>query len=236
MDEANRYSREAVDIARSTRRMERAAAFMAAPAVWSAFYGDREAARRTANAALKVFDGREVDYASGFALGLSGDAARADELAEKLNKAHPEDTQVQATYVPTLRALAALARNDPQTAIDVLEVNRRYEFGIPPLAFIHFYGNMYPLYVRGLAYLAMNRGKEAVAEFSRLLEHPGLYTGDPVEAATRYQLAKAWALAGNPAEAEQANRDFLALWTSASPDLPILKQAKAEAAGQGRRR
>ena len=230
MDEANRFSRDAVGMARSARRMERAAAFMAAPAVWNAFYGDPVTARRTADAALEAFDGREVDYAAGFALGLSGDAARAEELAAKLNKAHPEDTQVQATYVPTLRALAALARNDPRTAIDLLESNRPYEFGIPPLAFIHFYGNMYPLYVRGLAFLKMNRGKEAVAEFNRLLEHPGLYIGDPVEAATRFQLARAWALAGDPGEAEKSSRDFLALWANASPDLPLFKQAKADAA------
>jgi serine/threonine protein kinase/tetratricopeptide (TPR) repeat protein len=234
MDEANRLSRDAFEMARGEGRMERAAAFLAAPAAWSAFYGDKETARRTADAALKTFDGREVDYAAGFALGLAGEAARAEELAAKLNQAHPEDTQVQATYVPTLRALAALARNDPRTAIDLLEANRPYEFGIPPLAFIHYYGNMYPLYVRGLAYLAMNRGKEAVAEFSRLLQHPGLYIGDPVEAATRFQLIRAWTLAGDSAEAEKANRDFITLWANAKPDLPLLVQAKAVAAAANR--
>ena len=140
------------------------------------------------------------------------DAAEA--LAAKLNKDHPEDTQVQSTYVPTLRALAALARNDAPKAIDLLEANRRYEFGIPPLAFNHFYGNMYPLYVRGLAYLAMHREKEAAGEFSGLLAHRGLAAGDPADAAARRQLARAWALApaGEKTKAKSAYSDILTLW------------------------
>ena len=141
-------------------------------------YGNRDDARQKAETALKAFEGREVEYAAGFALGLAGEAARAEAIAAKLDKDHPEDTQVQATYVPTLRALSALARNDAPKAVDLLEANRPYEFGIPPLAFNHFYGNMYPLYIRGLAYLAMHKDQEAAAEFSRLLAHPGLAAGD----------------------------------------------------------
>src|SRR5215467_8037828 len=174
---------------------ERAAVFQAAPAVWNAFYGNQKSAHERAETALKTFDGREVEYAAGFALGLAGEAARAEVLAARLDKEHPEDTQVQATYLPTLRALAALARNDPRKAIDLLEANRRYEFAIPPLAFNHYYGNLYPLYVRGLAYLALNQAEDAVTEFSRLLAHPGLAAGDPVDAAARRQLARARALA-----------------------------------------
>jgi hypothetical protein len=125
-----------------------------------------------------------------------------------------------------LRALAALERKDPRKALELLEANRRYEFGITPLAFIHVYGNLYPLYVRGLAYLAMNRGDDAAAEFSRLLAHPGLVTGDPVEAASRRQLALA--LSGDKAKARSAYEQFLMLWKDADPEIPILKQAKAE--------
>ena len=142
-------------------------------------------------------------------------AAKAKALADKLDKEYPEDTQVQATYVPTLRALAALDRNDPRKAIDLLEANRPYEFGIPPLAFIHFYGNMYPIYIRGLAYLAMRKAEEAAVEFSRLLAHPGLAAGDPVEAAARRQLARALGLAGDKTKARSAYQDFLASWKDA---------------------
>ena len=95
-------------------------------------------------------------------------------------------------------------------------------------AFIHFYGNMYPIYVRGLAYLAMRNPKEAAVEFRRLLAHPGLAAGDPVDAAARRQLARALKLAGDKTKARSAYQDFFSTWKDADPDLPILKQAKAE--------
>ncbi len=160
--------------------------FEAAQAVWNAFYGNREAARQKAESALNAFDGRE--------------GARAEGLAAKLNKDHPEDTQVQSIYVPTLRALAALGRNDAPKALDLLEANRRYEFGIPPLAFNHFYGNVYPLYARGLAYLAMLVKRKRPRN-----------SGDPVDAAARRQLAHA-------TKTQSSYNDIMTLWTKASSD------------------
>ncbi|MEP6961834.1 MAG: protein kinase, partial [Acidobacteriota bacterium] len=228
LNEAERYSRSAVEMATRAELRERTAVFQAAPAVWNAFYENKTAARSLAETALRTFEGRDVAYAAGFALGLGGEAAKAEALADKLDKEYPEATQVQATYVPTLRALAALDKNDPRKAIDLLEANRPYEFGIPPLAFNHFYGNMYPIYVRGLAYLAMGRAAEAAAEFGRLLAHPGLATGDPVDAAARRQLARALELAGDRTKSRAAYQDFLTSWQDADPDIPILKQAKAE--------
>jgi len=117
--------------------------------------------------------------------------------------------------------------------VDLLEVNRTYEFAIPPLAFNHFYGNMYPLYVRGLAYMAMHREPEAAVEFSRLLARPWLAAGDPVDAAARRQLARALSLlgdktAGDKTKTQSAYNDILAVWKNADPDFPILKQTKAE--------
>jgi serine/threonine protein kinase/Flp pilus assembly protein TadD len=228
LNEAERYSRSAVEMARSGGLRERTAVFQAAPAVWNALYENKTAARKTAETALRTSEGREVSYAAGFALGLAGDAAKAEALAGKLDKEFPEDTQVQATYVPTLRALAALDKNDPRKAIDLLEANRPYEFGIPPLAFIHFYGNMYPIYVRGLAYLAMRKPEEAAVEFGRLLTHPGLAAGDPVDAAARRQLPRALERAGDKTKARSAYQDFLSPWKDADPDIPILKQAKTD--------
>jgi hypothetical protein len=226
--EAERDSRRALEMARSAGLTERVAAYQAAQAVWSALYGNQIAAKRKAEAALNMYDGREVEYAAGFALGLAGDAARAEALATQLDKKHPEDTQVQSTYVPTLRALAALARNDPHKAFDLLEANRPYEFGIPPLAFIHFYGNMYPIYVRGLAYRALHQEADAAAEFSRLIAHPSLAAGDPVDAAARLQLARSFAASADKAKALSAYNDILGLWKNADPDFALTKQARAE--------
>ena len=226
--EAERYSRIAIEMATRAELRERTSVFQAAPAVWNALYENKDAARRTAEAALKTFEGRDVAYAAGFALALAGETAKPEALADKLNKDYPEDTQVQATYVPTLRALVALDKNDPRKAIDLLEANRPYEFGIPPLAFNHFYGNMYPIYVRGLAYLALRNPKDAAVEFGRLLAHPGLAAGDPVDAAARRQLARALEQAGDKTKARSAYQDFLSSWKDADPDIPILKQAKTE--------
>jgi serine/threonine protein kinase/tetratricopeptide (TPR) repeat protein len=234
VDQAERYSRQSIELARGEGSLERAAVFEAAPAVWNAFYGNSEAAQKAAESALKTFDGRDVEYAAGFALGLTGDAARAEALADKLNKEHPEDTQVQSSYVPTLRALAALQKNNPRKAVELLEPNRRYELGIPPLAFNHFYGNLYPVYVRGLAYMSMKRGEDAAGEFNRMLAYPGLTAGDPVEAAARRQLARAWAIAGNMDKAKNAYRDFLLMWKDANPGLPMRNEASAEAANLSR--
>jgi predicted Ser/Thr protein kinase len=227
LNEAEQYSRSAIEMARSGQLRERTAVFQAAPAVWNALYENKDAARRTAEIALRTFEGRDVAFAAGFALGLSGDVARTQMLADQLDKEYQEDTQVQATYVPALRALAAL-KKDPRKAIVLLEANRPYEFGIPPIAFNHYYGNMYPLYIRGLALLAMGKAGEAAAEFERLLAHPGLSTGDPVEAAARRQLALAWKMAGDTTKARSAYHDFLESWKDADTDIPILVQARAE--------
>jgi len=228
LNEAERFSRSAIEMAIRAGLRERTAVFQAAPAVWNALYENKDAARRKAETALKTFEGRDVAYAAGFALALGGETVKAAALAERLDKEYPEDTQVQATYVPTLRALVALDRNNPRKAIDLLEANRPYEFGIPPLAFNHFYGNMYPIYVRGLAYLAIRNPAEAVVEFARLLSHPGLAAGDPVDAAAQRQLARALELAGDRTKARSAYQDFLSSWKDADPDIPIFKQAKAE--------
>ena len=228
LNEAGGSSRSAIEMALRAGLKERTAVFQAAPAVWNALYENKAVARATAETALKTFQGREVFYAAGFALALGGETVEVEALAERLDKEYPEDTQVQATYVPMLRALVALDKNDPRKAIDLLEANRPYEFGIPPLAFNHFYGNMYPIYVRGLAYLAMRNPKEAATEFGRLLAHPGLAAGDPVDAAARRQLARALKLAGDKAKATSAYLDFLTSWKDADPDIPILKQAETE--------
>jgi tetratricopeptide (TPR) repeat protein len=209
---------------------ERTAVFQAAPAVWNALYENRSVALAAAEMALKTFEGRDVSYAAGFALGLAGEAVKAEALADKLDREYPDDTQVQATYVPTLRALVALDKNDPRRAIDLLEANRPYEFGIPPLAFNHFYGNMYPIYVRGLAYLAMGSANEAAGEFTRLLAHQGLAAGDPVDAAARRQLARALWSAKDKDKAISAYTDFFSSWKNADSGIPMFTQAKAESA------
>jgi hypothetical protein len=134
---------------------------------------------------------------------------------------------VQFTYLPVLRALASLHKGSSANAIDLLQVSTPYELGIP-CSWFGFFGNLYPAYVRGMAYLSARHGAEAVAEFRKILDDPALVWSDPVGAVARLQLARALVLSGNAAQAKATYQSFLALWKEADPDIPILKQAKIE--------
>jgi eukaryotic-like serine/threonine-protein kinase len=88
--------------------------------------------------------------------------------------------------------------------------------------------NLYPIYVRGEAYLAAHRGTEAVAEFQKILNHRGVVVNEPIGALAHLQIGRAYAMQGETAKARAAYQDFLTLWKDANPDVPILKEAKAE--------
>jgi eukaryotic-like serine/threonine-protein kinase len=228
LKDADRLSRNAVDLARRAGEKETAATFIAAQAIWNGLYGNAADDRQSAETALSMGDGRDLNYAAAFALALANEFPRSQALAAGLDKAYPEDTQVQFAYLPALRGLAAIGGKDPRKAIDLLQTNSAYEFAVPPLAFNTYFGGLYPVYLRGLAYLAMNQGAKAADEFQEILDHKGLTVGDPVSAMARLQLARSFFRAGDTARAKAAYQQFLNLWKDADPDIPILKQAKAE--------
>jgi tetratricopeptide (TPR) repeat protein len=147
-------------------------------------------------------------------------------LTNDLEKRFGEDTSVRFNYVPALRALLNLG--EPSKAIDLLEIAVPYELGTPRCTIHGFFGALYPVYVRGLAYLAARRGAEAAAEFQKILDHRGIVVSDPIGALAHLQLGRALDLSGDKARAKAAYQDFLTLWKDADPDIPILKQAKAE--------
>jgi hypothetical protein len=169
-----------------------------------------------------------VEYGAAFALALAGDSSRSEELANDLEKRFPEDTSVRFNYLPTLRALFALNRGDSANAIELLQVAVPYELAIPGIAFFGFFGGLYPAYVRGGALLAGRQGARAATEFQKILDRRGIVFGDPVGAMARLQLGRAFALSGDKTKAKTAYQDFLTLWKDADPDIPILRQAKAE--------
>ena len=164
----------------------------------------------------------------GLSAGSCQGCSRSQALTSDLEKRFPEDTSVQFTYLPTLRALFAMNRGEPAKALDDLQANLPYELAIPAINFDFFFGGLYPAYVRGQAYLAMHRGAEAAAEFQKIVDHPGLVFSDPVGALAHLQLGRAYAISGDHSKAKAAYQDFLTLWKNADPDIPILKQAKAE--------
>ena len=226
--EARQTSRLAVNLARQGGQRERAARFEAATAVWEGFVGNAPAARQRAADALELTAGRDVTYAAAFALALSGDWARSRELADDLERRFREDTSVQFSYRPALRALFSANAGQPEAAILLLQAPARFDLAVAGVAYEGFYGALYSVYVRGQAYLAAGRPAEAATEFRRILSHRGIVLVDPVDAMARLQLARALALSGDTANAKTAYQDFLNLWNAADPDALLLAQARRE--------
>jgi predicted Zn-dependent protease len=159
------------------------------------------------------------------ALALGGDANRAQTLADDLASRFPEDTWVQSVWIPTIRAQVALERKDPAKAIELLQAPVPYE-----LQFAWQGNSLNSAAVRANAYMVAQKGNEAAAEFQRILDHPGIIVNRPIGPLARVGLARAYAMQGDAAKARTAYQVFLTLWKDADPDIPILKQAKAECA------
>jgi eukaryotic-like serine/threonine-protein kinase len=192
-----------------------------------ALFGNRLEARQLATAALQRSSGRDVQYAAALALAMAADSAKPQSLADDLARLFPEDTIVRFNYLPTLRAQLALNTKDAAKAIEMLRVSSSsYELMTPANPLLSL--DLYPLFVRGQAYLETNQGSEAASEFQKILDHRGLMVFEPIGALAHLQLGRAYAMQGNREKAHIKYQDFLALWKDADPDIPILKQAKAE--------
>jgi eukaryotic-like serine/threonine-protein kinase len=194
-----------------------------------AFFGNRAEGRGSAIAALKLSKDREVEYGAAFALALATeDASESQALANDLERRFGEDTSVRFNYSPALRALLALRQGETSKAVGLLEIAVPHELGTPRSTIHGYFGALYPVYVRGLAYLAARQSTEAAAEFQKILDHRGIVVSDPIGALARLQLGRAFALSGDKTKAKMVYQDFLTLWKDADADIPILKQAKAE--------
>jgi tetratricopeptide (TPR) repeat protein len=226
--EARTMSRRAVDLADQAANKERGALFRSSEAVWEAFYGNAADARRDATAAVAESKNREVEYGAALAFALSGDSPRSKTLANDLERRCPEDTSVRVSYLPTIRGILALNHGEPSKSVELLQVAVPYELGTQRSTIHGFFGALYPIFVRGNAYLAARRGADAASEFHKILDHPGIVVSDPVGLLAHLQLARSYVLLGEKAEARSAYADFMVLWENADSDAEILKQAKAE--------
>jgi tetratricopeptide (TPR) repeat protein len=232
LKEANWLSERAVNLARQGGFPERAALFEGARAAWNALFGVRAEAQRSAAAALSLFRGRDADYGPAFAYALLHDSTQSHKIEADLENAYPEDTSVQFSYLPTLRALDALNQGDAAKALHITQAAAPFELAVPGTAYYtgSFFGALYPVYVRGLAYSRMGRHREAAAEFQKILDHPGIVLNDPIGPMARLQLARALSASGDRAKSAVAYKDLLTLWKDADPDIPVVQQAKAEPA------
>jgi tetratricopeptide (TPR) repeat protein/predicted Ser/Thr protein kinase len=223
---ARGFSRQAVASAERAEEKETAAGYEADAAVREALFGNEAEARQRVAAVLALSTGRDVKYGAALALALAGDAHRAQVLADDLGKRFPEDTIVQFNYRPTIHAQFALDRNDTSRAIEALQAATPYELGLPGTG--SFTPGLYPVYVRGDAYLAGHQGIEAAAEFQKILGNRGVVQNESIGVLSHLGLARAYAMQGDTAKAKAAYQDFLTLWKDADPDIPVLIAAKAE--------
>jgi eukaryotic-like serine/threonine-protein kinase len=212
--------------------------------IWLENSAVREAAfGNMANAKQAAADGLELAPTSpgtaaeaALAYAMAGDAARAESLGQDLNTRHPLDTQIQSLWLPAIQAQLALNRKNPPLALHTLQAASAIELG--GIQFLIYPSCLYHTYIRGEAYLAAGQGKESAAEFQKILDHSGIVWNCWTGALAHLGVARANALQAKTSQGADADvarvralaayKDFLTLWKDADPDIPILKQAKAE--------
>jgi len=237
LHKARELTQRAVGSAVRSDNKEAGAIWLDNAALREAVFGNATEARQAAGEALKMTStSQAVEVEGALALAMAGDAARAESLAQDLGKRFPLGTQMQSLWLPTIQAQLALDRNNAAAALNRLEAATPIELGL--IQFVNNISCLYPLYVRGEAYLAAGQGRAAAEEFQKILDHSGIVWNCSTGAVARLEQARAYALesrASQGADADAARvrtlaayKDFLTLWKDADPDIPILKEAKAE--------
>ncbi|MGB7586155.1 MAG: hypothetical protein WBM11_15025, partial [Terriglobales bacterium] len=238
LDKARGLTKRAVDSAIRADSKETGAIWEAIAAQREAAYGHAAEAPQAASEALRLASASQVvGSEAALAFALAGDTTRAESLAQDLNRQFPLDTQMQSLWLPAIQAQLALDKKDPAAALTALQA------AVPPIELgeLEFVANiscLYPTYIRGKAYLAAGQGGAAAAEFQKIIDHSGIVWNCWTGALAHLGVARANALQsrtfqGADADAARvralaAYKDFLTLWKDADPDIPVLKQAKAE--------
>jgi len=222
---AREFSQRAEESARKNGAKETAALWQAYAALHEAEVGSTVEASRQAKAALSVAPGRDARVLAAMALARAGNTNEVTKLVDALNQESPLDTVMQSNVLPTIRAMLALSQGRGEQALKLLTATSGYELAVPQV-FLNTQPAMYPIYVRGQAYLRAGQGQLAVAEFQKMVAFRLM--SYPLGALSRLQLGRAYVLRGDTANAKAAYQDFFTLWKDADPDIPILKEAKAE--------
>jgi hypothetical protein len=234
---ARELTKRAADSAIRADSKENGAIWQAIAAQREAVYGAATEARQTAGEALKLAPASPaVGSEAALAFALAGDTARAESLAQDLGKRFPLNTQMQSLWLPAIEAQLALDRKNPAVALKALQAASPIELG--QILFLINTSCLYPVYVRGEAYLAAGQGRSAAVEFQKILDHSGIVWNCWTGALAHLGVARANAWQARRSEGADADaarvralaayKDFLTLWKDADPDIPILKQAKAE--------
>ena len=234
---AQELTKRASDSAFRADSKESGAIWETNSALQQAGYGNATEARQSAAKALKLAPASQaVEIEAALAFALAGDIARAESLAQDLGKRFPLDTQIQSLWLPAIRAQSALDRKNPTGALNTVKAASPIELG--QLAFVINISCLYHVYIRGNAYLAAGQGNAAAAEFQKIIDHSGIVWNCWTGALAHLGVARANALQARTSQGADADaarvralaayKEFLTLWKDADPDIPILKQAKAE--------
>jgi eukaryotic-like serine/threonine-protein kinase len=235
-----RKSREltqrAVNVSMQADHREDAALWRANAALREALFGNASEARASATEAIKLTpSSKGVAIEAALAFAMAGDAGQAQSITQDLSKRFPLDTHVQSFWLPTIEAQLQLNDHNPTAAIDRLQAVTPIEFGMIP--FTQNLSCLYPAYLRGQAYLALNGGNHAANEFQKIIDHPGMIWNCPTGVLAWLGLARGRVLeernmsisdSETRTSEKEAYKDFLARWKDADPDIPILRQAEAE--------
>jgi serine/threonine protein kinase len=234
---ARELTKRAVDSAIRADSKGSAEVYQFIAAQREAAYGNATEARQIEARALRLASASQgVEREAALALAMADDTARAESLAQDLGKRFPLNTQIQSLWLPTIRAQLALDKKNPALALNILQAASPIELG--QSGFVLHISCLYPVYMRGEAYLLAGQGNAAAAEFQKILDHSGIVWNCWTGALAHLGLARADALEARTLNGEDADaarvralasyKDFLTLWKDADPDIPILKQAKAE--------
>ena len=234
---ARELTKRAVASAIRADSKETGAIWQANAALQQAAYGYTAEARQSSAEALKLFPASQgVESEAALAFAMAGDTARAESLAQDLGKRFALDTQIVSLWMPAIQGQLELNKKNPSAALNTLQAASAIELG--QINFVANISCLYPVYLRGEAYLAAGQGSAAAAEFQKILDHSGIVWNCWTGALARLGVARANALQakttqGADADAARAKarteyQDFLTLWKDADPDIPIMKQAKAE--------
>ena len=223
---ARELTRRAVESAKRNAGTDTAALWQVNEALREAEFGNTALARKAVADTMALSSKPDIELLAALALARSGETAQSSALADKVAAEFDRDTMIQAYWLPTIRAAIAIDRGDAQKAIELLRTASEYELGEPVQWPSH--GTLYPVYVRGEAYLRAGDGVQAVTEFQKMIDHRGIVANLPLGALAHLQLGRAYKLAGDAGKAREAYAAFLVVWLHADPDIPILKQAKAE--------
>ncbi len=210
---------QAIELERTQNLKEIELTDLGVLAVVQADFGVCDQARKNA-ATIPTGKMRDADVNAGFVFATCGEGAKAENIVSELSKNYPLDTLVQKVAIPQIRARIALQHGDSAKAIEQLRPTEAYQFG--------YIADGKPVYLRGLAYLHAKQGSQAVTEFQKVLDHKAAFGASPYVSLARLGLARGLVLSGDSAKARIAYQDFFTAWKDADPDIPILKDAKAE--------